>query len=220
MGIHKQGYSSILVAFLISGIGILASYFLIGNTNWVFILLSAAFILFFLFVSFFFRYPKLKIEPDSSIILCPADGKVVAIEKITESEYFNKVMTQISIFMSPLDTHLNRYPISGKIDYREHHQGKNLVAWHPKSSFENERVSYALSNDKISLMVRQIAGAVARRIVPFDDVDHNFEQGEQMGFIKFGSRVDLFLPHEIVDLNIDLNQIVKAGKTVIARVKV
>ena len=148
-------------------------------------------------------------------MVCPADGKVVVIEEITDVEYFNDKRLQVSIFMSPANVHVNRYPISGKVIYSKYHKGKYLVAWHPKSSTENERHSIVIKNDKVEVLVKQIAGALAKRIVNYSKVDQLAEQGDEMGFIKFGSRVDMLLPVG-TKINVELNQVVKGGVTVLA----
>ena len=215
MGIHKEGNNTILIVLILTITALTYSILRFELNNIFLYLISVPFLLLLAFVIYFFRYPKLKISENENIILCPADGKIVVIEDVVEDEYFNKKMTQISIFMSPLDTHLNRYPVSGKLDYKKYHKGKYLVAWHPKSSYENERCTYAISNDKTAILLRQIAGAVARRIVPFHEVGEKFKQGDQLGFIKFGSRVDIFLPQGVKP-SVEINQKVKAGKTVIA----
>jgi phosphatidylserine decarboxylase len=173
----------------------------------------------FLFFLQFFRNPKREIRSDPNQILAPADGKVVVIEKTTEGEYLNSERIQISIFMSPLNVHLNRNPVSGIIKYFRYHKGKYLVAWHPKSSTENERTSivYQLNNG-IQILCRQIAGMAARRIKCYLTEDQEVKQGEEFGFIKFGSRVDVFLPLESKIL-VHLGQKSVGGKTILAELK-
>lgn len=150
-----------------------------------------------------------------SRVLSPADGKVVVIEEIFDEEYFNGKRIQVSIFMSPVNVHVNRNPISGVVKYSHYHRGKYLVAWHPKSSVENERYSVVIENDRGSILVKQIAGALAKRISNYLTVGDEVHQGEEMGFIKFGSRVDVLLP-PTATVNVRLNQNVKGGVTVIA----
>ena len=148
-------------------------------------------------------------------MVCPADGKVVVIEEIYDVEYFKDKRLQVSIFMSPANVHVNRCPVSGRIVYSKYHKGKYLVAWHPKSSTENERHSVVIKNDKVEILVKQIAGALAKRIVNYCKVDQLAEQSHEMGFIKFGSRVDVLLPVG-THINVELNQKVKGGVTVLA----
>jgi phosphatidylserine decarboxylase len=151
-----------------------------------------------------------------SEVVAPADGKVVVIEEVEETEYFKDKRLQVSIFMSPINVHVNRYPINGKVRYAKYHPGKYLVAWHPKSSTENERTTVVVENDKISVLFRQIAGALARRIVMYSKENDTAVKGEDFGFIKFGSRVDLFFPIG-TEINVELEQVVKGNQTVIAR---
>lgn len=174
-------------------------------------------ILVFLLILQFFRNPIREIlQADDNIIYAPADGKVVVIEKTEESEYFKDERLQISIFMSPTNVHVNRNPIGGIVNYFKHHPGKYLVAWHPKSSSENERTTIVIDNGKDEILLRQIAGAMAKRIVNYLTVGEEVEQGKDMGFIKFGSRVDLFLPLD-ADIQVTMNQKVKGNKTIIAK---
>jgi len=164
----------------------------------------------------FFRSPLRPVFPDENSILCPADGKIVVIEKTFEKEYFKDERWQVSVFMSPLNVHVNRYPINGLVTYLKYHPGKYLVAWHPKSSELNERASVVIKNSKgQEILVRQIAGAVARRIVTYAKEGLQIRQGEELGFIKFGSRADIFLPLD-ADIQVTLNQKVKGNVDVIA----
>ena len=171
----------------------------------------------FLFFLQFFRNPTIKIEMNEKQILAPADGKVVVIEKTTEDEYFKgKERIQVSIFMSPVNVHVNRNPVTGLIKYFKHHEGKYLVAWHPKSSTENERTTIVYQIHKgVEILVRQIAGAAARRIKCYVQEDQSVIQGKEFGFIKFGSRVDLYLPLD-ADIKVEMGQITKGGQSVIA----
>ena len=221
MGLHKEGYSVIFVFFIILSVIIGILHYFIPNEGIVgkiaLVILDIAAVVFWGLVIFFFRYPKFDVEKNDNHILSPADGKIVVIEKTFEPEYYKEERIQVSVFMSPLNTHMNRYPISGKLVYHKYHKGKYLVAWDPKSSTDNERNSIVLANDKVELLVRQIAGAVARRIRWYNKVGENVIQGDQLGFIKFGSRLDLFLPLD-AEINVEIGDKVYAGKTVIAKV--
>ena len=168
-----------------------------------------------LFVVSFFRIPTRKLTISNGQIISPADGKVVVIEETVEDEYFKKKMLQVSVFMSPLNVHVNRNPIDGEIVYNKYHKGKYLVAWNPKSSTENERHSVVIKNGSTEILVKQIAGAVARRIVNYLEVGNKVKQTEEYGFIKFGSRVDLLLPIG-TKINVVLNEAVQGGVTVLA----
>lgn len=213
---HKEGYK-ILVSSLIGLIiiNLLSNLLIDKSQQWLIILIFAvSFILFFL-VAQFFRNPKREIQKNEDHILAPVDGKVVTIEKVFEPEFVNEEKLQVSIFMSPINVHVTRYPIGGKILYNKYHPGKFLVAWHPKSSEENERTTVVIETKKFgNLLYRQIAGAVARRIVNYAKEGHTAVQGEDSGFIKFGSRVDLFLPVD-AEVSVKINDVVKGGKTVI-----
>ena len=217
MKIHRQGYKIILYTFLIYT----AVLFIIFNYVNVLVLSLAIFVVFlfsFLFIIWFFRVPRRLLKNDENLIYAPADGKVVAIEEIKEEEYFKDTRIQISIFMSPLDVHVNYYPVSGIIEYLRYYKGKYLVAWHPKSSIQNERSTIVIKNDKNkSILVRQIAGAVARRIVTNAVKGGRIKQGDELGFIRFGSRVDVILPSYTKVLT-SLNNKVRGKKTVIAEI--
>jgi len=170
----------------------------------------------FLIVLQFFRNPVRKIPvADNNLVYAPADGKVVVIEEAIETEYFNEKRLMVSIFMSPLNVHVNRNPVSGSIEYAQYHPGKYLVAWHPKSSTENERTTVVYNTGKEKILMRQIAGALARRIVNYLETGNQVKQGEDMGFIKFGSRVDLYLPLD-AKIKVNLEDIVRGNQTVIA----
>lgn len=216
MKFHKEGYTSLaLVILFIFVINAIADYYDANAfITWFIYILSA-----FLFITIvqFFRSPKKVIQLDENVILCPADGKVVVIEETEETEYFKDRRLQVSIFMSPVNVHVNRNPVSGIVSYFKYHPGKFLVAWHPKSSTDNERTTVVVKKkDGVEVLFRQIAGALARRIVWYVKEDQQVQQGEEFGFIKFGSRVDLFLPIGTkVEVNIDDK--VVGGKTVIAR---
>ena len=169
------------------------------------------------FIISFFRNPKRYIPLGDDAIICPADGKVVVIENVMETEYFNEMRKQVSVFMSPANVHVNRSPIDGEIKYFKYHPGKYLVAWHPKSSTDNERTSMVIENESFSVLVRQIAGKLARRIVYYIEEGDEIERGEEFGFIKFGSRIDLFLPLDTI-ISVELNQKVRGGETVIGTI--
>ena len=174
-------------------------------------------LLFFVVILQFFRNPRRLVpEEDDSIVYAPADGKVVVIEETVEPEYFRDKRLQVSIFMSPVNVHVNRNPVGGEVKYNAYHPGKYLVAWHPKSSTENERTTLVIDNGDTEILLRQIAGALAKRIKNYVDVGDYVRQGEDFGFIKFGSRVDIFLPLG-TKLEVGLNQKVKGNRTVIAR---
>jgi len=163
----------------------------------------------------FFRVPKRDIIIDDNKILCPADGKVVVIEEVEEPEYFKDKRIQVSVFMSPLNVHVNWFPMNGIVKYYKYHKGKHLVAFHPKSSTANERSTIVIENNNKSIMVRQIAGAMARRVVCYAKENDKAIQGEQIGIIKFGSRVDIYLPCD-AKINVCLNEVVRAKKNIIA----
>ncbi len=216
MTLHKEGTASILIALLFGAIVNFCTYYFAPNTLWlqVFGIVLSAFVL--IIILQFFRKPLFEIQKNDSILLAPADGKVVVIEEVEETEYFKDKRIQVSIFMSPFNVHINRNPITGIVRYAKYHAGLYLVAWHPKSSTENERttVVYEKSNG-VQILMRQIAGALARRIVYYVKEGDKVEQGAEMGFIKFGSRVDLFLPLG-TKIDVKLNDVVKGGKTSIA----
>jgi phosphatidylserine decarboxylase len=216
MTIHKEGFKIVTACFVILFALNIAVYYFASANPWVTIPFGVASFVFWFFILWFFRSPKRIVVPDNSKIICPADGKVVVIEETSENEYFKDRRIQVSIFMSPLNVHENRYPVSGKVVYYKYHEGDYLVAWHPKSSTQNERTTIVLkAANGVELLVRQIAGAVARRVVCYSQVDNNVVQGDTLGFIKFGSRVDIFLPPN-AKIDIQLNQKVSANKTVIA----
>ena len=215
---HKEGQTIILITFFITVSVILASQFYIDIT-WLRILLQTAMLIVLLLILQFFRNPNRKITPNFNEILAPVDGKVVVIEEVEETEYFKGRRKQVSIFMSPLNVHVTRYASSGTITYSKYHPGKYLVAWHPKSSTENERTTVVIHTPKFGeILYRQIAGAIARRIVNYAEEGEQVIQGEDAGFIKFGSRVDLFLPLDTY-INVKLNQKVTGAKTSIATIR-
>ena len=207
---HKEGHKIIIYSFFITFIiSISSEYFL---TNDYFSKITQIFsLVIFCLVLQFFRNPKRKILKNENEILSPVDGKIVSIKKVYEKEYFKDDRILVSIFMSPFNIHVTRYPVSGKILYSKYHPGKYLVAWHPKSSEKNERTTIVVENKKVGpILYRQIAGTVARRIVNYAKKNTNAIQGEDSGFIKFGSRVDLFLPLDS-KIKVKMNQKVKGG---------
>lgn len=212
---HKEGYKIILISTIILLIAILAIDRFI-EINWLRISISIVFIVFYILVLQFFRNPKRNTIQNENHIISPVDGKVVVIEEVFEPEFFKDKRLQVSIFMSPLNVHVTRYPISGNIVFSKYHPGKYLVAWHPKASTENERTTIVVKNKTFGeILYRQIAGAVAKRIVNYAKVDDKAIQGSDAGFIKFGSRVDLFLPLDS-NIKVNLNQKVKGGEAIIA----
>lgn len=214
---HKEGYKIIMGSMLIFVVLILAIDKFVGIL-WLNKALMIAFLLLFILILQFFRNPKRNTVQNSNQIIAPVDGKVVVIEEVEEKEYFKDKRRQISIFMSPINVHVTRYPISGKVNYSKYHPGKYLVAWHPKSSEENERTTIVVENNPTGeILYRQIAGALARRIVNYAKVGSSVEQGADAGFIKFGSRVDIFLPLDM-KIMVALNEKAKGGETVIAEI--
>ena len=216
--IHKEGYSTLLLtAVLLVAINF-AVYCALDDNSIVQILFVAASFIFFLMVASFFRNPKINIVQNNELVISPCDGKVVVIEETEETEYFHDRRIQISIFMSPANVHINRNPVKGKVEYVKYHPGKYLVAWHPKSSTENERNTVVIKNENASILFRQIAGKVARKIICYLKGGETVTQGNEMGFIKFGSRVDLFLPLDS-KIEVKLQQAVKGGESIIAQLK-
>ncbi len=215
--IHKEGYVSIgLVLGVFTAILIIMNW-LVPGVPYIFPLVYAAFAFFMIVVLQFFRNPKRHTVINENHIICPADGKVVVIETLPSYEGFEGECVQISVFMSPINVHVNRYPISGKILSAEYFPGLFLVAWHPKSSTDNERTAIMLQAENgHKLLVKQIAGALARRIVWYAKPNETCKQGEELGFIKFGSRVDLIIPKAAIKkINVSLNEVVKGGETVL-----
>lgn len=212
---HKEGYKIMTItAIILIAINII-TYSLI-NTYWIKFAILIVSVIFFLLILQFFRNPKRRTAHNNEHIIAPVDGKVVAIEEVYEKEYFKDNRLQISIFMSPINVHVTRHPVGGKVTYSKYHPGKFLVAWHPKSSEENERTTVVVKNDTAGeIMYRQIAGAMAKRIVNYAEVDSEVVQGSDSGFIKFGSRVDVFVPVGS-KVRVGLNEKVKGGVSVIA----
>lgn len=217
MKFHKEGYTSLaIVVLFVFVINALADYYDASvYVKWFLYVLSG-----FLLITIlqFFRSPIKRVTPDEQIVLCPADGKVVVIEETEEMEYFKDRRIQVSIFMSPINVHVNRNPISGVVSYFKYHPGKFLVAWHPKSSTDNERTTVVVKNSaNVEVLFRQVAGALARRIVWYVKENDVVTQGAEFGFIKFGSRVDLFLPLG-TEVSVNIGDKVVGGKTVIAKI--
>jgi phosphatidylserine decarboxylase len=208
MRIHKEGFPTILITIvLVAVLRYLSSHFIQSDLAIIQYTVDTLLIVFTLFIISFFRIPNRTFHYSENEIVSPADGKVVVIEEVFDNEYFHEKRLQISVFMSPANVHVNRYPINGEVVYSKYHPGKYLVAWDPKSSTDNERHSIVLKNDKAVVLVKQIAGALARRIVNYAEVGKTVKQNQELGFIKFGSRVDLLLP-------LDAKPTVKIGDTV------
>jgi phosphatidylserine decarboxylase len=212
---HKEGHKIIVFTTAI----IVAAILLIDKfvtLSWLQMLLQITFLVFFILILQFFRNPKRNTSFSDKHVVSPVDGKVVVIEEVEETEYFKDKRLQVSVFMSPLNVHVTRYPLGGNVVYSKYHPGKYLVAWHPKSSTENERTTVVVENITFGkVLFRQIAGALAKRIVNYSKENDSVKQGADQGFIKFGSRVDLFLPLD-TKLKVVLNQKVKGGESIIA----
>lgn len=216
MTVHKEGYQTIALCGLFFVIlNLVLFYFLPYSVTWLAWIIFILSFLFFLFIISFFRVPKRVLTIDDAKIVAPADGKVVVIEETMDEEYFKDKRLQISIFMSPANVHQNLNPVKGEVVYSQYHKGKYLVAWDPKSSTQNERHTVVIQNANAPVLVKQIAGAVARRIVNYLKPGQKVQQGAELGFIKFGSRVDVLLPPE-TKIHVQLNQVVKGGITVLA----
>ncbi|MFZ1785022.1 MAG: phosphatidylserine decarboxylase family protein [Ferruginibacter sp.] len=216
MTIHREGYKSIAIATLIFGaINVPVYFFLSASVMWLCHIVFIVTLALLLFLISFFRIPNRLLTIKDGAVVAPADGKVVVIEETTDLEYFNDKRLQVSIFMSPANVHVNRNPIDGEVVYSQYHKGKYLVAWHPKSSTENERHSVVIQNGDTRILVKQIAGALAKRIINYLQVGQKVKQTEEMGFIKFGSRVDMLLPVG-TKVHVELNQAVQGGVTIIA----
>jgi phosphatidylserine decarboxylase len=216
MTIHREGYKSIAIGTLIFGaINFATFYFFSASLPilcWI-VFFATLFVL--LFLVSFFRIPNRTLTINENQLIAPADGKVVVIEETVDVEYFKEKRLQVSIFMSPANVHVNRNPLSGEVVYNQYHKGKYLVAWDPKSSTDNERHSVVIRKGNTEVLVKQIAGALAKRIVNYLSVGQKVNQTDEFGFIKFGSRVDLLLPVG-TKVNVQLNEVVKGGVTVIA----
>lgn len=216
MTIHKEGYASIAISAILLGLINLIAFMTLRDELpwlcWVLLIVTAGL---WLFIVSFFRIPNRVLTYHQNQLISPADGKVVVIEKVTDPEYFHGERLQISVFMNPANVHVNRFPIDGKVVYSTYHKGKYLVAWDPKSSTENERHSVVIQSGDKEVLVKQIAGALAKRIVNYCKVGDEAKQNEELGFIKFGSRVDLLLPPDAKVL-VSLQDKVKGGVTPLA----
>lgn len=212
---HKEGFFIIVFTFLFTaGIAIGSDYFI--SIEWLKLAIQIIALGFLIIVLQFFRNPKRNTTINPDHIIAPVDGKVVVIEEVFEKEYFKDQRLMVSIFMSPINVHVTRYVMSGKVLFSKYHPGKYLVAWHPKASEENERTSIVLENKTFgAILYRQIAGALARRIVNYAQEGQEVVQGKDAGFIKFGSRVDLYLPIG-TKIDVELNQVVKGGINIVA----
>jgi phosphatidylserine decarboxylase len=216
MTIHREGYKTIAIAALVFGLLNLSVFSLLSDEYPTVALLFFFLTLgIFLFLVSFFRIPRRILTINDNQIICPADGKVVVIEEVIEQEYFKDKRIQVSIFMSPANVHVNRNPVSGEVIYNQYHPGKYLVAWDPKSSTDNERWTVVTRHERGEVLYKQIAGALARRICNYTPVGSRVQQGEEFGFIKFGSRVDVLLPPG-ARVQVQLNQVVQGGVTVLA----
>lgn len=221
MKFHREGYSILLISLLVTLTSGAANYFLLLRNNFVisFWLIEIFNLVLLILIIQFFRIPKRNRNYEADDIVCPADGEIVVIEETQENEYFNDKRIQVSIFMSPLNVHANYYPVNGIVSYQKYHPGKFLVAWHPKSSTENERSSMVIKTKSgQEVLVRQIAGAMARRICYYGEEGGIAEQGKEFGFIKFGSRIDLFLPID-TPLSISLGDKVQSKLSVLGKIK-
>lgn len=214
---HKEGYKIITITLaLVTGSVLMIDRFV--ELPWLKLLLMVSMLILLVLILQFFRNPKRHTKLEDHTAVSPVDGKVVVIEEVFENEVFKDKRIQVSVFMSPINVHVTRYPISGKVTYSKYHPGKYLVAWHPKASEENERTTVVVENKNFGqILYRQIAGALAKRIVNYAKVDENAIQGGDSGFIKFGSRVDLFLPLDS-NIKVKLNQKVKGGESIIAEI--
>ncbi len=212
---HREGYKIIFITFSIVIAGILLAENFIDSL-WIVKTIQVALLVFLVLILQFFRNPKRETPLNDNAIIAPVDGKVVVIEEVEEPEYFNDKRLQVSIFMSPINVHVTRYALGGEVKYSKYHPGKYLVAWHPKSSTENERTTVVVSNETFGdVLYRQIAGALAKRIVNYAKKGDKVTQGTDAGFIKFGSRVDIFLPLDS-DVKVNIGDTVKGGVQVIA----
>ncbi len=219
MTIHKEGYGLLISTAILAVALNLATQYFLPEAQWLHTLVLVSSIVFFLIILQFFRKPTRQAVVDANRVIAPCDGKVVVIEEVVESEYFNGPRRQISIFMSPLNVHINWNPVAGIVKYFKYHPGKYLVAWHPKSSTENERTTTVLQTAKgTEILFRQIAGALAKRIVWYVNEGEKVAQGTEMGFIKFGSRIDVFVPLD-AEITVSLNQKTTGSQTVLAVLK-
>jgi len=213
---HKEGHKIILITFfLVASLALIATFYI--DIAWLRLTLQLAALIFLILILQFFRNPKRRTLVNNEHVIAPVDGKVVVIEEVEDPEYFKDKRIQVSIFMSPINVHVTRYPVSGRVAYSKYHPGKYLVAWHPKASTENERTTVVVTNPVYGkVLYRQIAGALAKRIVNYANENEEVIQGTDSGFIKFGSRVDVLLPID-AKVAVTLNQKVKGGIDIIAK---
>lgn len=211
---HKEGHKIILITLVVTvGLFLLVDSFALSD--WLRTAILIILLVFLVLILQFFRNPKRLTNLNDNHTVSPVDGKVVVIEEVEETEYFKDKRIQVSVFMSPINVHVTRYPIGGRVLFSKYHPGKYLVAWHPKASEENERTTVVVGNARFKVLYRQIAGALAKRIVNYAKEEQQVIQGTDSGFIKFGSRVDLFLPLDAV-IKVELNQKVRGGESIIA----
>lgn len=216
--LHREGKATIFLTLLFLVVLNFPLHYFLPELEWLHNILLVLSIVFLIIILQFFRNPKVTTPINAAHVISPADGKVVVIEEVEEPEYFQGKRLQISVFMSPFNVHVNRNPISGIVKYFKYHPGKYLVAWHPKSSTENERTTTVIQHPNgVEVLFRQIAGALAKRIVWYVKEGQPVVQGAEMGFIKFGSRIDIYLPIG-TKVNVQLNEKVKGGKTVLAEI--
>ena len=215
MKIHKEGYPTILIALALIG---LINFLSFNYLSYILIKISALLVslIFFYLILHFFRNPTRDVKINNKHIIAPSDGKLVVVEEVFENEFLKEDCTQLSIFMSPLNVHKQWYPVNGEVIYSKNHDGKYLVAWHPKSSLENERSTIVIqTKENQKILFRQIAGAVARRICNYSSEGDKVDQNMEAGFIKFGSRIDVFIPKSS-KIKVSLNDIIIGGETVLA----
>ena len=214
---HKEGHKIIFITLVIV-VALLMTIDYTVQLPWLRTVLMLAALVFLILILQFFRNPKRNTVVNEHHALSPVDGKVVVIEEVFEKEFFNEKRIQVSVFMSPINVHVTRYPVGGNVVYSKYHPGKYLVAWHPKASEENERTTVVVNSPTFgNVLYRQIAGALAKRIVNYAKENDKAVQGADSGFIKFGSRVDVFLPLD-ANIKVSLNQVVKGGESIIAEI--
>ena len=215
MTLHKEGTPSIIYTLIFLGLLNGSLFYFFPNAALLLGIIGFLSLIFLYLILQFFRHPKRDQTMGDRLVIAPCDGKVVVIEQTIETEFYKEKRIQVSIFMSPLNVHINWYPISGLVKYLRYHEGKFLVAWHPKASTDNERTTMVIEKGSFSVLVRQIAGALAKRIVYYPHENDKVKQGSELGFIKFGSRVDLYLPLD-AKINVEIGQKTTGGVTVIA----
>jgi phosphatidylserine decarboxylase len=217
MTIHREGYKYILIATIVFALVAWLNAHFLFDIPVLYWLIQVVFFALWFWIVWFFRLPNRNFSKGGNLVIAPADGKVVVIEETFEPEYFKDKRLQVSIFMSPLNVHVNRTPIAGEVKYMKYHPGKYLVAWHPKSSTENERTTVVVGNNKTTLLMRQIAGALARRICYYVKEGDQLQQNDEFGFIRFGSRVDIFFPVG-TKIDVKIGDKVQGGMTVLAQI--